>query len=216
MPRCPSCDVPLTREEAAGSQCPVCKGSLGHGRPANADVFPVEQPAPTGSYSQCYFCGRREPCETGYCRIGYVNWWVFFVTQRWLKTRCQSCADCRQAFAATKRLRILIGLAMIGLPMMVCVGIYLPFFAAAKGPNFQPGQSGEVAVALGLLCMPWVITIPLGFFLMRSTFMNRVMPRLDRERAEALRTTLGSWGFLPSIFFSQKKPWLDSEYIDAL
>jgi len=120
-----------------------------------------------------------------------------------------------RAFVTASSLKNLIRVAIVTVPMLACLRIYLPFFAANKDPNFQPGQPGAVAVALGLLCMPWVICIPVGFLFMRSTFMNRVLPRLDPEKAEALRPALGGWGLLPSIIYSKEKPWLDREYIEC-
>jgi hypothetical protein len=211
MPMCRACDSVLTSEEAEGGRCPICKAELG-------GASAVEERASARSSSggmreRCIFCREVRDCQRAYCKIGYVNYWLFFVTSRWLRIRCPVCEECRSRINTGAWLRMLIALGMFAAPMAVCLGIYMPFFAANKDPDFQPGQSGAMLVAFGTLCFPWVLSIPLGFLSMRLLYTMRILPRLHPDTNEVLRAELGgSWGMLPSIFCYSSQPWLDGEY----
>jgi hypothetical protein len=208
MPKCRACDSVLTREEAEGGRCPVCHAPLD-------GILEEAAARPRSSYVEhCFFCRQPGHCATAYCRVGAVNYWLFFVTTRWLKIRCSVCDACRSRFQTVTWLRILIGLAMFLAPLAVCLGIYMPFFAANKDPEFQPGQSGAIAVAFGTLCFPWLLSMPLGFLCIRLLFTRRILPKIDPDTEAELRRRLGWWGMLPTITCQASQPIFDGEYRD--
>src|SRR5262249_50762552 len=153
----------LTRDEADAGQCPVCKATMSG---AAITAVPPRHEAisdtPRTSLRRCYFCGESGQCESLYCRVGYVNYWVFFYTKYVLRIRCPVCAECRSRFRMIVWMRILIVFLMFAVPMAVYLGIYMPFIAASKNPDLQRGTPGAMAVGFGTLCFPWLLCVPLG------------------------------------------------------
>jgi hypothetical protein len=216
MAKCPSCGVPLTSDEARGGECPSCKASLAGGAVKEKPDDSSGITRTSVFFTRCYFCGEHSHCETCYCHVGYTNYWVIFATRHNVRIHCDVCDDCQKAFDRTFWVRIIIGIAMFGLPLLICVGSYFPFFVGNDDPNFRPGAPGAIAAVLGCWCFPWVVSIPLGFYLMRFVFMRWSFPRIEPEREAELRRRLrGWWGMMPGIFCYREKPWLDGDYIEA-
>lgn len=204
MLECPSCHVPLLREEVKGGNCPSCQSPLAVLK-EETTVPEVREALFAPQHHRCDFCGKEAP-EVDLCFLRPNRHWHGPGKHHasWFNVQCHACEECYRAGETVGLIRLLAIAAIVLIPLLGVGAIWL-LDMCLQTAHVPDGVRLVVVLATGaVLLLAWVVVPVVLVALARRRRQTWLRPVLD----DALRTALGidEWGWLAHVRIARTVP----------
>lgn len=204
MLECPSCHVPLLREEVKAGNCPSCQAPLATLR-EEATVPEVREALFAPQHHRCDFCGKEAPDVT-LCFLRPNRHWHGPGKHQagWYNVQCHTCEDCYRTGEFTGLIRLLALASVVFIPLLGVGVVWLLDLCCRTAQTADGVRLTVVLVAAGALVAAWGLVPAYLLVLARRRRGNWIRPNLDA----AVRAALGveEWGILTHVRIARTVP----------